>query len=120
MSQPAIMLCGAGFALAVGFILLRIPATRHMLTLLGLGCGMAILALWRPEPVQLLLQPALFGLLLAVVAAILENRSRRSQQASLVTLSSPDDFLADSDADVPLHVERPVEVEEPAEDGSAA
>lgn len=122
MSQPAIVLCGAGFALAVGFILLRVPATRHMLTFLGLGCGLAALALWRPEPVQLLLQPALFGLLLAVVAAVLENRSRRSQQASLVTLSSPDDFLADSDADVPIHVEHPVEVEEveEAEDGSAA
>lgn len=120
MSQPAIVLCGAGIALAVGFILLRIPATRHMLTFLGLGCGMAVLALWRPEPVQLLLQPALFGLLLAIVAAILESRSRRSQQASLVTLSSPDDFLADSEADVPLHVEHPVEVEERAEDGSAA
>lgn len=120
MSQPAIVLCGAGFALAIGFILLRIPATRHVLTFLALGCVLTGLALWKPEPVQLLLQPALFGLLLAVVAAVLETRSRRSQQASLVTLSSPGDFLEDSDADVPLHVEHPVVVDEPAEDGSAA
>lgn len=120
MSQPAIVLCGAGFALTIGFILLRIPATRHVLTFLTLGFVTAAIALWKPEPIQLLLQPAVFGLLLAIVAAVLENRTRRTQQASLVTLSSPDDFLAESEDEVALHVEPPVRVEEAEEDGSAA
>jgi hypothetical protein len=120
MSQPAIVLCGAGFALAIGFILLRIPATRHVLTFLSLGFVLAATALWQPEPVQLLVQPAIFGMLLAIGASILENRTRRSHQASLVTLTSPDDFLAESDDEIPLHVEHPVQVEEPVGDGSAA
>ena len=120
MSQPAIVLCGAGFALAIGFILLRIPATRHVLTFLSLGFVLAATALWQPEPVQLLVQPAIFGMLLAIVASVLENRTRQSQQASLVTLTSPDDFLAESDDEIPLHIEHPVQVEEPVGDGSAA
>ncbi|MFP6762102.1 MAG: hypothetical protein VB858_00750, partial [Planctomycetaceae bacterium] len=121
MSQAAIVLCGAGFALAVSFILLRIPATRHVLTFLSFGFVLSTLALWQPEPVQLLVQPALFGMLLAVAAAILENRIQRSHQASLVTLTSPDDFLAESDeGEVPLHVEHPIQVEEAVGDDSAA
>jgi len=121
MSQAAIVLCGAGFALAVSFILLRIPATRHVLTFLLLGFLLSTMALWQPEPVQLLVQPALFGMLLAIAAAILENRIHRSHQASLVTLTSPDDFLAESDGNnVPLPVEHPVQVEEAVGDDSAA
>ena len=120
MSQPAIVLCGAGFALAIGFILLRIPATRHVLTFLSLGFALAAIALWQPEAVQLLVQPAIFGMLLAIMASVLEHRTRRSHQASLVTLTSPDDFLAESDDEIPLHVEHPVQVEEAVEDDSAA
>ena len=65
-------------------------------------------------------KPAIFGMILAIVASVLENRTRQSQQASLVTLTSPDDFLAESDDEIPLHIEHPVQVEEPVGDGSAA
>jgi hypothetical protein len=94
MSQPAIILAGAGLALALGLVLLRIPATRHVLTILFVGFGLSLAGLWHLEAVQLLLQPAVFGLVLAIVASIIETRVKRQQRASLVTFSSPSDFLA--------------------------
>jgi len=93
MSQPAIILAGAGLALALGLVLLRIPATRHVLTILFVGFGLSFAGLWHLEAVQLLLQPAVFGLVLAIVASIIETRVKRQQRASLVTFSSPSDFL---------------------------
>ncbi|MDA0282788.1 MAG: hypothetical protein O3B86_05490 [Planctomycetota bacterium] len=93
MSQPAVILAGAGLALAVGLVLLRIPGTQHVLTILVVGFGLSLAGLWHLEAVQLLLQPALFGLLLAVAASAIESRVKRRQRASLVTFSSPSDFL---------------------------
>ena len=94
MSQPAIILAGAGLALALGLVLLRIPATRHVLTVLFVGFGLSLAGLWQLEAVQLLLQPAVFGLILSIIASIIEARVKRQQRASLVTFSSPSDFLA--------------------------
>jgi len=93
MSQPAVILAGAGLALAFGLALLRIPATRHVLTILVVGFGLSLVGLWHLEAVQLLLQPAVFGLLLAFVASVIESQIKRRQRASLVTFSSPSDFL---------------------------
>ena len=93
ISQPAIFLAGAGLSLAVGFILLRIPATRNLLTFLLIGFGMAVFGLWHLEAVQLLSQPALIGLFAAVGAAMNESRVRRRERAALVTFSTPSDFL---------------------------
>jgi len=93
MSQPAIILIGAGFALAMGFVLVRIPATRHVLTFLTICFLMALLGLWKLEPVQLLIQPAIFGLLLAVVGATVESRIKRGQQTTAVSSASPDEFV---------------------------
>jgi hypothetical protein len=93
MSQPAVILAGAGLALAFGLALLRIPATRHVLTILVVGFGLSLAGLWHLEAVQLLLQPAVFGVVLAFVALVVESRVKRRQRASLVTFSSPSDFL---------------------------
>ena len=54
---------------------------------------MALLGLWKLEPVQLLLQPAVFGLLLAVVGATVEARIKRGQQATRITSAAPQEFL---------------------------
>jgi hypothetical protein len=108
MSQPAIILIGAGFALAMGFVLVRIPATRHVLTFLTIGFLMALLGLWKLEPVQLLIQPAIFGLLLAVVGATVEAKIKRGQQATSIASASPQEFLRDSTASVVAPVEGPV------------
>lgn len=94
MSQPAIVLAGAGLTLAMGIILLRIPITRHVLTLPVVGFCMALAGLWRLEAVQILVQPALIGLALALVLSVFEARFKKRRTASMVTLASPSDFFA--------------------------
>lgn len=96
MSQSAIILLGAGLALMLGWILLKIPVTRHVLTVLILMFAMAVVGLWFAEPVELLLQPAILGLLLAVVAALIEAAVKRRRAPTIITLSSPSDYYAPS------------------------
>ncbi|MFM9963167.1 MAG: hypothetical protein ACKV2Q_18320 [Planctomycetaceae bacterium] len=100
MSRAAVVGCGAGLALLLGFVLIRLPATRHVLTFLVVGFLMALAALWFSEPVKVLLQPAILGAVMAVVAAIIDRVGRRDPQTPLVTLSSPSDFYASSGSGV--------------------
>jgi hypothetical protein len=94
MSRHIIVLIGAGLALLVGFMLMNIPATRHVLTILLLGFASTVLALWFPEPVLVLLQPAGLGLLLAIVAASIQGALRRTRKTQVLTLSSPSGFAS--------------------------
>ncbi|MEX0718527.1 MAG: hypothetical protein WD066_18180 [Planctomycetaceae bacterium] len=96
MSQSLIVLLGAGLALAAGFVLLKIPATRDALTLLVIAFAGALVGLWHAEPVRVLLQPALLGLLLAVAAAAIEHTIQRRRAPSIITLSAASDFYAPS------------------------
>ncbi len=100
MSRSAVVGCGAGLALLLGFVLIRIPATRHVLTFLVVGFAMALTALWYAEPVKVLLQPAILGAAMAVIAAMIDRVGRRPPQSPLVTLSSPSDFYAASESGV--------------------
>ncbi len=94
MSRSAVVGCGAGLALLLGFLLIRIPATRHILTFLVVGFIMSLAALWFAEPVKVLLQPAILGAAMAVIAAVIDRVGRRQPQSPMVTLSSPSDFFA--------------------------
>lgn len=87
-NRSCLVLFGAGLALALGFVLLRVPALRHVLVLLGLAFVLAVLSLWYVEPVLLLLQPALLGLALAVGAAFIDSAVNRRAPAPPV-LSFP-------------------------------
>jgi hypothetical protein len=98
MSRSAVVGCGAGLALLLGFVLIRIPATRHVLTFLLVGFAMSLMALWFAEPVKVLLQPAILGAAMAVMAAIIDRVGHRPAQTPMVTLSSPSDFFAGSDS----------------------
>lgn len=100
MNRTAVVGCGAGLALLLGFLLIRIPATRHVLTFLVVGFVMALAALWFAEPVKVLLQPAILGAAMAVMAAIIDRVGHRQPQTPLVTLSSPSDFFASSGSGV--------------------
>ncbi len=93
MSRPAIVMTGTGLALAIGLILLRVPATRHVLTLLVVTFAVSVIGLWHLESLQLLAQPAAFGLLLAVVGTLIDARARQRLKSSYVAYSSPSDFL---------------------------
>jgi hypothetical protein len=69
MSRPLIVLLGAGLTLLLGFIMTRVPALRGPLPVLFLGFALSVVGLWYPDPLELLLQPALLGLLLALIAS---------------------------------------------------
>ncbi|MEX1097517.1 MAG: hypothetical protein WED34_15840 [Planctomycetales bacterium] len=94
MSQSWIVLLGAGLSLAAGFVLLKVPATRDALTLLIIAFGGALAGLWYAEPVRVLLQPALLGLVLALAAAAIEQAIQRRRAPSIITLSTPSDFYS--------------------------
>lgn len=102
MSRSAVVGCGAGLALLLGFVLIRIPATRHVLTFLVVGFLMSLAALWFAEPVKVLLQPAILGAAMAVIAAVIDRVGRSQPQSPMVTLSSPSDFFAASGSGVRL------------------
>jgi hypothetical protein len=94
MSRHIIVLIGAGLALLVGFMLMYVPATRHVLTILLVAFATTAIALWFSEPVLVLLQPAALGLALAVLAALLQGWLRRQRQGRIVALTAPSALLA--------------------------
>ena len=95
MGRSGIVLLGAGLALMLGVTLLKIPATRNILTLLVLGFLTALAGLWYPAPVEVLLQPALLGLTLACLAVLIDTLvKRRAPAAGMLTISTPSDYLS--------------------------
>jgi hypothetical protein len=93
MRQWSITLIGAGTALLLGLALLWRPAIRHAVTLLGVAFLVALIGIWYPAPVQVLLQPALLGTVLALVAAAIEVYLTRNSRAVTVTLASSSGFM---------------------------
>jgi len=94
MSRSLVFLFGAGLALSMGFLLLKIPATRNVLTILIVVFVLAVVGLWYSQAVLLLLQPAVLGLLLATAAAAIDGYVKRKRSSSILTLSSPSDFVS--------------------------
>jgi hypothetical protein len=82
MAQSLIVLMGAGLMLLLGFLFGRIPATRNVLSVLALAFVFVLLSVWYLELMQLLLQPALLGMLLASAAALFDGMTRRRRGAA--------------------------------------
>jgi len=89
MTRSLILLLGAGLTLAMGFLFWSLPVTRNMLTLLLIAFGVSILSLWFMEPIQLLLQPAVLGAVLAILASLIDFKSRRPALSSFPVSSLP-------------------------------
>ncbi|MGE5193899.1 MAG: hypothetical protein ACM3U2_15505 [Deltaproteobacteria bacterium] len=94
MSQSGIVLIGAGTALLLGLVLVKWPATRHVLTLLTAAFVVALLGVWFAAPVQVLLQPAALGVLLAMIAAAIDGFVKRRARPVTVTLTPSSGFAA--------------------------
>ncbi len=73
----------------MGLALLWRPALRHAVTFFGVAFLVALAGIWYPAPVQLLLQPAILGGVLALVAAAIEGFLKRNSRGVTVTLTSP-------------------------------
>jgi hypothetical protein len=94
MSQSAIVLIGAGTALFLGLVLVKWPATRHVVTLLTAAFVVALLGVWFAAPVQVLLQPAALGVVLAMIAAAIDGYVKRRARPVTVTLASSSGYVA--------------------------
>ncbi|RMG36667.1 MAG: hypothetical protein D6725_10235, partial [Planctomycetota bacterium] len=69
-----LVVLGAGASLLVALLLTRVTVFQHAVALLGLGTCVALLHLVFPQQIELLLQPAAAGLLLAILAVLVEHR----------------------------------------------
>jgi hypothetical protein len=96
LSRAIVVLFGAGLALAVGFVLKIVKLLRSFMTLLIAAFVLCVIGIWYAEPVKLLLQPAVLGLLLAVTAASVEGFLKRRRKQPILTLSSPSDYVMPS------------------------
>lgn len=92
LSGSMIVIWGAGVALAMGFVALRVPSARHPLTLLSLAFSFSVCGLWFSESLLVLLQPFCAGLL-APLAMIAADWRRPRDLAEVLTLATPSDFL---------------------------
>jgi hypothetical protein len=108
MAQSFVIFVGAGISLLAAFILMKLPVARTPLTLFLFAFLAAIAYLWSAETVRLLLQPALFGLLLAVVAAAIDARIQRRRAPFLIAAPSAADFVASQTS--PSSIERAIVV----------
>ena len=89
MTRSLILLLGAGLTLALGFLFWSLPMLRNMLSLLLLAFGVSLLSLWYLEPIQLLLQPAVLGAVLAILASLVNLKSRRPALGAFPATAMP-------------------------------
>jgi hypothetical protein len=93
MSQSGLVLIGAGTALLLGLVLVKWPRTRHVVTLLTVAFVVALMGVWFAAPVQVLLQPAVLGVLLAMMAAAIDGFVKRRARPVTVTFTSSSGFM---------------------------
>jgi hypothetical protein len=117
MSQSLILLVGAGTSLLLGFWFWSFPQTRNMLSIMLLAFLFSLASLWYLEAIQLLLQPALIGLLLAGLASLLDSRFRSQQPAAAPPVVLPPAPAARRTGSSMIHP--PAAVESPAPAGVA-
>lgn len=105
LSAQTVVAIGAGIALAAGIMLVKVPATRSALSLLSAAWVLSVLAQWYSEPMELLLQPAALGVVLAGVAAYIEHSFKQPSMVPGVPVTSPSDFVLPTSAS--SYVEHP-------------
>ena len=92
MNSSMVLFFGAGFSLAVGFVLLRLVVLRHVMTVLLLGLLVAIFGLWYSAPLELLVQPMIAGLIFPATAVLLDSWIRRRNETGLLSFDGQGDF----------------------------
>jgi len=99
MNRSMILLVGAGLTLLMGFVFWNVPTTRNVFSLVVLAFVFSVASLWYLEPIQLLIQPAVLGMALALTATFFESRSRKPD---------PSDIQDSGDASTQTHARDPV------------
>ena len=77
IDRSLVVLVGAGVTLIIGFFFWTFPRMRSAATLLLIGFSICLAGLWASEPIQVFLQPAVFGAVMATIATAVDSRARR-------------------------------------------
>jgi hypothetical protein len=92
MGIGSLWLSGAGLALGIGWALIRWPVIRHPGTLLAAVFAVALAGVWSSGPVLVLMQPALMGVVLAVLAAGITSYQQRRKRPLMLSLGAASGF----------------------------
>lgn len=92
LSSSMVLLLGAGFPLLVGFGMSQLAVLRNLSTLLVVGLIIATIGLWYSEPLELLIQPMVAGLLFPIVATLLHGSIRKQLAPTVVPFDHQSDF----------------------------
>jgi hypothetical protein len=92
LSSPMVLFFGAGFSLAVGFVMLRLVVLRHVMTLLVTSLIVAFIGLWYSAPLELLIQPMIAGLVFPATAVLLDRWVRNRNDNGILSFEGQGDF----------------------------
>jgi hypothetical protein len=88
IDRSLVILIGAGVTLILGFAFWTVRSLQNVIVLLLLAFLVSLVGLWFPEAIQVLLQPALVGVAMAMVATAIDGRTRRRRYRAPVRESS--------------------------------
>jgi len=88
IDRSLVILIGAGVTLVLGFAFWTIRSLQNAVVLLLLAFLISVAGLWFPEAIQVLLQPALVGVAMAMAATAVDGRTRRRRYRSPARESS--------------------------------
>jgi hypothetical protein len=94
-------------------LLLKVPFTRSVLTVLFVLFLFALCSVWFMEPMKVLVQPAALGLVLAIAAVLLDGSIKRQRQAHALPISGSEDFHGSSLGRPPRGYAEPIGSEDP-------
>ena len=92
LSSPMVLFFGAGFSLAVGFVMLRLMVLRHVMSLLLTSLIVALVGLWYSAPLELLVQPMIAGLVFPATAVLLESWVRNRNDPGVLSFEGQGEF----------------------------
>lgn len=88
LDRSLLILIGAGVTLILGFLFWSVRRLQNVLTFLLLAFLICLAGLWFSEAIQVLLQPALVGCVMAVAATAIDGRTRRRIRGRIATRES--------------------------------
>ncbi len=103
LQRNVVFFVGAAIAWAIGVVIIKVPVLRNVMTILTLALVGALLSLWFATPIELLIQPAVCGLIFALGLVLIERTIRRRRSASVLTLSTSSDYFTPSTDAVPTN-----------------
>ena len=97
IDRSLLVLLGAAVTLAFAFLLMKAPPRHQLPLVLVAAFSVALAGVRFQEPLQVMAQPALLGLTLAIVAVSVDRWNRSERVAPVLTVPSESEFLPASE-----------------------